>query len=299
MRRTPSLRGLQAFEAVARTGNLSGAAAALGISPSAVSHRIRGLEAELGVGLLRRTTTGLALTEAGRRYRPAITEAFAAIAAATVDLLGPDLSRPLTISLVTEFGFRWLMPRFHRFLAEHPDIEIAVVSAPQLADLAAGEADMALRYGEGVWPGLCAEPIMRFGVSPVCAPALAERIRGQPLSDAMSSVTLIRCAYDDWETWLEAAGAAEVRPLRQLRFTSFSMAATAAIGGEGLLLGYTGYVEAELERGVLVRPYELTVPLRTGYHLVYPEERLRDPRVRAFRDWVIAERAPAGEAPPA
>src|SRR3546814_3943313 len=135
-----------------RTSDLS-----LGITGSAVSHRIRGLESELGVHLLRRTPRGLILTDAGRRYRGAVEDAFAGLTQATSDLLGPDLSRPLTISLTSEIGLRWLMPRFHRFRVQHPDIDTAILSTYQLADLQAGEADLALRYGDGRRQGREAE----------------------------------------------------------------------------------------------------------------------------------------------
>jgi LysR family glycine cleavage system transcriptional activator len=298
MRGVPSLRGLQAFGAVARAGNLADAATSLGITPSAVSHRIRGLEDELGVQLLRRTPKGLALTEAGRRYRAAVEDAFGMLARATAELLGPDLSRPLTVSLTSEIGIRWLMPRFHRFRAQHGDIDVALVSTYELADLAAGEADVALRYGEGQWPGLKAELVLRFSVSPLCAPRVIEEIRGLPPAAALARSTLIyEESNDDWEAWLEAAGAGEVRPLRRLRFDDYSMGVAAAINGQGIVLGYSGYVEAELARRALVQPFDLTVPVRKAYYLVYLEARLADKRVRAFRDWVIAESETAGKAP--
>ena len=289
MRRIPSLRGLEAFGAVARAGNLAGAADSIGITPSAVSHRIRGLEEELGVQLLQRLPRGLALTEAGHRYRVGVEDAFALLARATADLLGPDLSRPLTISLTSEIGIRWLMPRFHRFRAQHPDIDVAILSTYELANLSAGEADLALRYGEGPWPGLKAEPILRFAVSPLCAPRLIEEIQGLPPAAALAIGTLIRAYDDDWDTWLEAAGAAGVKPARQLRFVDYSMAVAAAINGQGIVLGYSGYVEKEVAAGLLVQPFDLTIPVRKAYYLVYLEERLADQRLRAFRDWVISE----------
>ena len=291
MRQLPSLRGLQAFEAVARLGSLAAAAHALGITGSAVSHRIRGLERELGVHLLQRSPRGLALTDAGRRYRGAVEDAFASLARATSELLGPDLSRPLTISLTSEIGLRWLMPRFHRFRAQHPDIDTAILSTYQVADLQAGEADLALRYGAGRWPGVEAEPILRFSVSPVCTPALKQAIGGRSPAEALAEHPLIREDYDDWELWLEAAGLAGFKPSRQLRFIDYSMAVTAAASGHGILLGYSGYVDAEVAAGSLVYPFDLSVPTGKGYYLVYSRERLADPRVQAFRDWVVAETA--------
>ncbi|GAB4227881.1 MAG: transcriptional regulator GcvA [Kiloniellaceae bacterium] len=291
MRRLPSLRGLQAFDAVARLGNLAAAADALGVTASAVSHRIRGLEQELGVQLLQRSPRGLALTEAGRRYQGGVRGAFADLERATSELLGPDLSRPLTISLTAEIGLRWLMPRFHRFRAQHPDIDAALMSTYAVADLKAGEADLALRNGEGRWPGVEAEPILEFSVSPVCAPAVGRQIAGLTLAEALAGQTLIREDSDDWDLWLAAAGLKGFVPRRQLRFRDYSMAVSAAVGGQGIVLGYSGYVDSEVGAGLLVQPFDLSVPTGKGYYLVYRRERLSDPRVRAFRDWILDETA--------
>lgn len=294
MRRLPSLRGIQAFEAVARLGNLAAAAEALGITASAVSHRVRGLERELGVHLLHRTPRGLTLSDAGRRYRGAVEAAFAGLAQATTDLLGPDFSRPLTVSLTSEIGMRWLMPRFHRFRAQHPGIDTAILSTYHVVDLQSGEADVALRYGAGRWPGVEAEPILLFDVSPVCAPAVQQVMAGLPLAEALAGLTFIRehhDNYDDWDLWLAAAGLDGFTPSRELRFVDYSMAMAAAVSGHGVALGYSGYIDRELAAGLLAYPFDLRVSTGKGYYLVYRRERLADPRVEAFRDWVRAEAA--------
>ncbi|MGD1877284.1 MAG: LysR substrate-binding domain-containing protein [Kiloniellaceae bacterium] len=291
MRPLPSLRGIQAFEAVARLGTLAAAADFRGITASAVSHRIRGLEKELGVDLLARSPKGLVLTAAGRRYQGAVAAAFAGLAEATSELLGPDLSRPLPISLTSEIGLRWLMPRFHRFRTRHPDIDTSLLSTYQVADLKAGEADLALRYGEGVWDDNLAEPVLEFVVSPVCAPAVRDAIAGLPPREALLSQTLIREDNAEWSLWLAAAGIDRFEPPRRLRFLDYSMAMASAVAGQGILLGYSGYVDAEVEAGLLVRPFDLQVRTGKGYYLVYRKDRLADPRVRAFRDWVMAEAA--------
>ena len=293
MRRIPTLRGLQAFEAVARSGNLAEAAEQIGITASAVSHRIRGLEDELGIPLLRRTTRGLTLTEAGRRYHEPVAAAFALLSEATADLAGPDLSRPLTVSLSSSIGIRWLMPRFSRFSALHPEIEIAILSTGRLADMRAGEADIALRYGEGNWPGLCAEPVLRLSVFPLCSPDMRNRLQGLSHAEALARATLIRSQGDDWSVWLDAAGLGTAKPARTLNVAEYSMAVAAAINGQGIALGYSGFVETEIAGNMLVRPFDLTVPIARTYYLVYQQERLSDPRVRAFRDWLMSEADPA------
>lgn len=289
VRRLPSLRGLQAFEAVARLGSLAAAADSLGITGSAVSHRIRGLEKELGVPLLQRSPRGLSLTAAGSRYREGVAGAFADLTRATADLLAPDFSRPLTISLTSEIGLRWLMPRFHRFRARHPDIDTAILSTYEVVDLQAGQADVALRYGVGDWAGVEVEPILKFSVSPICSPAEYERIAGLSPREALTAQTLISEDFDDWALWLKAAGIGDFEPRRNLQFRDYSMAVAAAVAGQGIVLGYSGYVDAEVAAGLLVRPFDLNVSTGKGYYLVYLSERLADPRVRAFLDWVMSE----------
>lgn len=276
---------------MARLGNLSAAADFLGITGSAVSHRIRGLEKELDVQLLRRSPRGLSLTAAGRRYQAGVEGAFAGLAEATAALLGPDFSRPLTISLTSEFGLQWLMPRFPRFRAQHPEIDTAILNTYQMADLQAGEADVALRYGAGHWPGVEVERVLEFEVAPVCAPAVQQAIAGLPPGEALAGQTRIREDDLDWVTWLAAAGIENVKPRRQLQFRDYSMALASAVAGQGILLGYSGYVDTEVAAGQLVYPFDLRVSIAKAYYLVYCRERLADPRVRAFRAWVLAEAA--------
>src|SRR3546814_6672692 len=116
------------------------------------------------------------------------------------------------------------MPRFHRFRVQHPDIDTAILSTYQLADLQAGEADLALRYGDGRWQGVEAEAILRFLVSPVCAPSLQQAIAGRPSAEALAAQTFIREDYDDWDLWLKEAGLAGFKQSRELRFVDYSMA---------------------------------------------------------------------------
>lgn len=239
--------------------------------------------------MLQRSPRGLTLSAAGRRYHAGVAAAFAGLAEATAELRGPDLSRPLTISLTSEIGLRWLMPRFDRFRARHPDIDTALLATYDVVDLQAGEADLALRHGQGRWPGLEIEPILEFAVSPVCSPAVAQEMAGLPSVEALAGQTLIRSEFDDWDLWFAVAGAQNVKPRRQLRIADYSMGIAAAVAGQGIQLGYSGYVDAELAAGLLVRPFKLSVDTGNGYYLVYAKERLTDPRVRAFRDWVLSE----------
>ena len=175
MRRIPSLRGPEAFGAVARAGECRPVRRDwIGITPSAVSHRIRGLEDELGVQLAsaiaERSRLDGGRPPVPRRRRRCLCSARAGDCRTSRS--PRPLSRPLTISLTSEIGIRWLMPQFHPFLAQHPDIDVAILHAYKLANLSAGEA----RPGPALWRGTVARleggANIRFAVSPLCAPRL-------------------------------------------------------------------------------------------------------------------------------
>lgn len=276
-----------------RTGSLSAAATVLGITPSAVSHRLRGLEDELGIKLFERAPKGLSLTDQGNQYRVDVEYAFGRLRRATAELLSLDSRRPLRVSVTSEIGIRWLMPRFHRFRTLHPDIDTAILSTSQAADLVAGTADVALQYGDGHWPGLQAERLLKFTVSPLCTPVMLQRHQNREPGEFFQRCTIIRDTnheYDDWDIWLEAAGVGGIRPSHELRFADYSMAIAAALDHQGVVLGYTHYIESEIGKGLLIQPFEIVVPISKGYFLVYEKGRLADHRVRAFRDWVMREK---------
>ncbi|HET8728472.1 MAG TPA: transcriptional regulator GcvA [Alphaproteobacteria bacterium] len=291
-RNLPSLRGMRAFEAAARHLSFTKAAEELNVTHAAISHQIRALEAELKVPLFIRHPRGVTMTTAGERYLPALRQAFDLLAKASAELVDQLRHRPLTVSLTQGIAARWVMPRLHRFRLAHPEIALALRPEERLVDLHAEDVDVALRYGDGNWPNLRVEPFLRMEMFPVCSPRLAES--GHPLRrpEDLRHHTLIRAARDlDWDRWLAAAGVIGIEADTGLRFSDISLTLPAALDGLGVAMGYSGFVEAELAAGYLVRPFDLVLPARVPYYIVCTEAKAGDPRIAALRAWLNAEAA--------
>ena len=292
-RRLPPLNSLRAFEAGARHLSFTRAAEELHVTQAAVSHQVRALEEHLGVRLFRRLTRRLVLTEEGRALLPAVSEAFDRIAEAA-ERVGRDAgrARTLTVSVTPSLGARWLVHRLGRFWREHPDIDLRLHHSIQLVDFGRDDVDMAVRWGRGGWPGVEAEFLMPAGVTPVCSPAL---LAGpNPLrapADLRHHTLLHDGGYEGWLEWLTAAGVTDVDARRGPIIDDTGVVIQLALAGEGVALGPTVLVAEDLAAGRLVRPFDLRLESDIAYHLVYPSRALNRPKVKAFRDFLLAEAA--------
>jgi LysR family glycine cleavage system transcriptional activator len=285
----PSLNALLAFEAAARHLSFTLAGRELHVTQSAVSHQVRALEEALGTPLFVRLPRALRLTPAGARAAAACGAAFDQLARGLSRLRG-RVRRTLTVSVLPSFAAGWLLPRLPRFQAAHPGIDLRLHATEALADLQAGEADLAIRYGPGPYPGLRAEPLLADEAFPVCAPALARRLR-QP--EALRGLPLlhdeVRGAHGGWAAWLAAAGVRGVDATRGARFSDARLLLQAAAQGQGVALARSVVAQGELAAGRLARPFGLALPCRYRYTLVMPAAAARRPEVRAFRAFVLRE----------
>ena len=168
LRRLPPLNALKAFEAAARHESFTRAAEELFVTQGAVSHQVKALEAELGVKLFNRERQRLVITEAGREYLTIVRDAFDRIALGTERLLQRQSSGVLTVSTSPDFAAKWLVNRLGRFAEEHPSIDLRVSATLHHVDFAREDVDLAVRHGDGNWPGLeCRAPELRAAVSGV------------------------------------------------------------------------------------------------------------------------------------
>ncbi|OFW47873.1 MAG: transcriptional regulator [Acidobacteria bacterium RIFCSPLOWO2_12_FULL_67_14b] len=293
--RLPPLNALRAFESAARHLSFTRAAAELNVTQAAISHQVRALEARLGVTLFWRQNRTLRLTEAGQALAPAAGEAFQRIADAVARLGGSRSSGALTVSVLDSFAANWLVPRLKRFRARAPEVELHLTTSDHLVDFTRDDVDLAVRYGGGRWPGLAAERLMTEELFPVCSPALLEA--GPPLErpDDLGRHTLLHDEMrEDWRMWLLAAGVRGGDPARGPSYTRSSLVIQAAISGEGVALGRSVLVADALAEGRLVRPFTVSLPAEYAYYVVVPPAALERPKVRAFRDWIVAEAAGEG-----
>ncbi|MEH2474672.1 LysR family glycine cleavage system transcriptional activator [Nitrobacteraceae bacterium AZCC 2161] len=290
--RLPSLNGLRAFEAAARHLSFTNAAAELNVTQTAISHQIRRLEEELGIRLFIRQNRALALTPQAHDYLPGVRAAFNDLRLATDRLLRKDNDHVLTVSTLASLAAKWLLPRLSAFQETHPDIDVRITTSTSMVDFKSGDVDAAIRYGRGRWPGLRADWLTADQVFPVCSPALLQGDRPLQTPEDLVHHTLLHSSGgydDDWRLWLTAAGLpADISKQPGLSFDMIFMTLQAAIDGLGVAVGRTTYVEGDLAKGRLVVPFKISLPADAGFYLVSPEAAANTPKLKAFREWLLA-----------
>jgi LysR family glycine cleavage system transcriptional activator len=313
-RRLPPLNALRAFEVAARHMSFALAARELHVTPAAVSHQIKGLEEILGVALFHRRRRGLELTGAARACLPWLSEGFDRIAEAVERLRAQGDSGALTVSAAPSFATKWLAPRLHRFAAAHPEVEVRINASTRLVDSSrAGrgepgeasspldEADIAIRFGTGSYPGYRVERLLGAAVTPVCSPKLLAGKSALRSPEDLRRQVLIHdnLSADDgrplWEAWLEAAGVGGVDTSRGMRFNHSALALEAAADGLGVALGMPVLAAADVASGRLAMPFALKLPIGFAYYIVCSERAFRRADVAAFRGWILGEAKVASE----
>ncbi|MBT5107670.1 MAG: transcriptional regulator GcvA [Rhodospirillaceae bacterium] len=289
--RLPPLNGLRAFESAARHLNLRAAAEELNVTPSAISHQIRGIEAALGVSLFRRANKRLALTDDGRSLLPGLSEGFGRIASAVGNLRDNQDQGVLTVSMVSTFAMRWFMPRLSRFQQKHPEIEIRISTTMRPVDFEREDIDAAIRNGAGDWPGMRCDRLFNVETVPVCSPDLPGT--GPPLQrpeDLHGHILLHSAARPgEWAQWFEHCGIPSDKAARKLTFESTNFSLAAAIKGLGVAIADRHIVEEDVESGRLVIPFEHPMQLPEAYFLVCPERQALKPKMAHFREWLLSE----------
>ena len=283
------LNGLRAFEAAARHLSFTRAAAEMNVTQAAISHQVKALERRLGLPLFRRLPKSLRLTDEGQALLPELGAAFDRIGN-VLDRLGQRGGGVLTISALTTFVLTWLVPRLQRFQAAHPEIEVRLLTNPRLVDFDREEVDVAIRFGDGKWPGLLKIKLFEETLTPLCGRSHRRRLRS--LSD-LRAVTLLDAVGCDWENWLRAAGARDLAVNRGPKFDSTKIAVQAAIDGLGVAIGQASLYAEDIAAGRLFQPFPLAVGNGKAYWLVHPASVRDTPKVKAFRDWILTEIGPA------
>ena len=288
----PPLNSLRAFEAAARHLSFTRAADELNVTQAAISHQVKGLEDHLGVCLFRRMPRRLLLTDEGQALLPDLRDGFARLAQAVERVRTGGASGSLTVSTMTTIAMSWLVPRLPRFQEACPDIDIRITTSQKLVDFTREEIDVAIRYGNGGWPGVFAEKMFDDVLTPLCGRAFRDRLR-RP--EDLRGVPLLRSTEEmEWPAWLAAAGVTGVDLTRGgLVFDSTQIAVRAAADGMGVCMATPSLFADEIAAGRLFQPFPLTVANGKAYWLVAAENGANRPKVRRFRDWVFDEVARA------
>jgi LysR family glycine cleavage system transcriptional activator len=299
MRHLPPLPSVRVFEAAARHENFTLAAGELGMTQAAVSYQIRLLEERLGVPLFVRSKRRVTLSDAGRRLAPIVSDAFDRMGEGFADLIDEDES-VLAISTAQTFASNWLAGHLGAFQVARPELAVRLQTSNGLVDFARDEADVAIRMGEGHWPGLRSHFLFHHHFTPMCTADFRDR---HGLGEPKDVLRVPRLTPDDewWEVWLSAAGVAlPTERTPGIRLDSQATEGQAAMAGHGIGLLTPMFWKAELAAGRLVRPFPLIACERRAHWLVYPEHKRGRAKIRAFRDWLLGEiaaEAPSGPAP--
>ncbi|RUW51357.1 MULTISPECIES: transcriptional regulator GcvA [unclassified Mesorhizobium] len=295
----PGTRALRTLEAAARHLNFTRAADELGLTPAAVSHQIKEIEDQLGIVLFTRTSRTIRLTEAGTVLYEAATD--------TLDLLGRAVMRArkmargtefLKVTLDAQFAAKWLMRRVENFRKLRPGIELRFDIAYGLRDFDLDDVDVGIRFGAGKYPGLCAHRLFDNIIIPVCSPGLLAS--GPPLREprdlfnhTLAHIEWARqgVTWPNWRMWMAAAGINDFDDSRTVVFGTSTDAVQAALDGNAVALADFAMVANDLSEGRLVRPFELSIRVAPefAYFLVYPQATAEDPRIVAFREWILEE----------
>lgn len=288
--RLPALDSLRFLEAGARHANFTRAAAELGVTPAAVSLRIRDLEAELGVTLFRRSGPAVTPTEAGAALAARVARALGLLRAAVEECRGA--AEPLRVTAVPTFAMRWLTPRLAAYHARPDAVPIQLDVAAELRP--AEGFDIAIRTGPGDWPGFEATALMPVEAAPMLSPALAAG-----LSSPADLAALPLLPHPDWPRWFREAGvAAPALRFYADDYPTHELDAAAAIEGAGVALLSPRLYGPLLRDGKLVQPFPHVIRGPAAHYLLLRPGEAR-PAVLRFRDWLAdeARRPDAGLTP--
>jgi LysR family glycine cleavage system transcriptional activator len=285
----PPLAALRVFETVARLQSFRQAGEELCISQSAVSYHVKSLETHVGARLFVRHARGISFTPEGQTYFEVIRQAFDQIGQGTAALRGPGAEGAVRVSVLPSFAAGWLVPRLGKFSAAHPRVQVSLDPRLSLADLEAGEADLAIRYGHGDWPGTERHQLFTEDLSPVASPSLLRRgppIRRPP--DLLDHTLLFVMRPYEWQLWAKVHGL-DLARARTLQLADYIIALQAAVDGQGVAMGRRRLVTERLRSGALMQPLAEWTSSDTLGHWLCRRQGAQRRQVSTFADWLTRE----------
>ena len=292
----PSLRSLRYFEVAARTGSFTAAAQELNIGQSAISHRIKLLEEQVGHRLFKRSKSGVKLTDQGEFYFVEISKAFERIAAATKQLTPSVGSSIVRLTVTPLISSRWLIPRMQEFTKKHPDVFLNLSHSEERisADTVGGamEEQVVISYRRRVPPNWTQELLFSAGMSPICNPTLlpGNKTRLDP-SDLFSMPIAHEKDLRWWSEWFRMAGHPTGKvPSGPIMDAPMSLI-EAALNGQAVVLAPPALFQDYIDAGLLTLPVGNQVQIPIEYYLLIPDTSGSTSGVRKFVKWVRTKSA--------
>ncbi len=287
----PSLPALRAFDAAARYGSFRLAAEHLSVSPTAISHHIRGLEADLGTQLFQRTGRDVVLTEDGRRLAEKTVEAFGLLDEA-VTALRRSARKVVRLSAGPIFTARWLMPRIGGFWHQHPDIELEVVPSYRPGTLGRDRADVVIRWERLADMPRDAHKLLEL--RPVAIASVDYVARYGPIQTPAHLIDIPILHQRDhwgWHDWFNALQVTPQRPLRGPVFEDANALLRGAAEGQGAVVGWLPLIEPDLLQGRVLRLFDEDIPPTHGYFVEPSDQGHARRETDILLKWLLAQKA--------
>ncbi len=296
------LSKLHTFESAARHGSFSLAAEELALTPSAVSHRINKLEAEIGIQLFVRSHRKISLTEEGGRIYQTLKKTLNALNQEIFDVKNGDVSGPLCVYCRPSFAQSWLVPRIGAFKALYPSLALKLLTGNEKINFQEHGIDVAIYFDDKMFDEkmsdkLFCQEIFAETIIPVCSAQYAEQhgLLGSP--ERLRYATLLHdnqawdydSDADEWKTWAQVNQFEGVSQISRIDFDRSDLAVIAAVHHAGVAMGRFSQVQPLLSKGELVTPFPGTeVSCRQKYYVAAPLNR-HSQKVKLFIDWLVGQ----------
>jgi len=294
MGKIPGLNDLRIFESAGRLQNFRRAADELHVTHSAVSHRIRALENQLGFALFERQN-GVQLTDAGRELYIVVNQSLAQLSVTIHGLTQQHRVKRNTvrISVLPAFAMYWLLPRLHSFYAEFPHISLQIQADTELAELAEHGVDLAVRFGIGHWPNSNAVQLLPDYYYPVAAPVFVARHAITSIEQLLGLPLLVHSntkgAGASWSDYFKALNTTPPALLNTISFDHTNLVIEAAEQGYGIAFERHSNVAEKISQGKLQTLLNTFIVSHSCYYLLRNPDTLNDPIISKVHTWLLAQ----------
>lgn len=283
------LNALRVFEAVARHGSFSRAAEELGMTQTAVSYQIKLLEGHIGEQLFLRQPRQIVNTDAADRMLPNVSRALELMNEAML-AAAQAANETLEIHSSPTFASHWLARNLGSFQLDYPAIAVRLLRVSKITDFGRDPADISIRWGVGPWPEHECHLLGRFSYAPMLSPGLAAAAGGISEPRHLLRLPIIGAQQESWQTWFASAGLEppDLSVHKRHNYIEQDLCANAALAGQGVAILNHIFFAEELSSGRLIAPFNHHCSDEIGIWLVYPHSRRNNPKIRAFREWILA-----------
>jgi len=293
-RRLTFLNHLRYFETAAKFASYSRAADELCVTQAAVSQKLRQLEQELGCKLFIRKGRDMVLTSEGRGLYEKVSQAFDIITEGLNATQPEPVAGVLCVATTPSIASRWLIPRLWKFSIEHADIPIRISSSVEPSIELSGDIDIAIGELRNIDnnDSLIREHLFNDPFFPVCSPELANSLKLSEPEQLLKCWLIkgIRSHHFSWETWFKKAGVdISHTPFQWMEVETLDMGLSAVMAGHGVCAGTDSLAGDFIERGLLVKPFDIEITPGVEYSATYHRDSIRKARISVFVNWLKKE----------